>query len=80
MLIQRFPGFWNGNPATPVPLSPGDTAPLDVEIMGGSDKVLATGRELRDSGEYMLAKEILNRLFLAGSNELRDRGCDRLTA
>jgi len=36
-VIQRFLGFWDCNPATLVPLSPGDSAPLYVEMMGGSE-------------------------------------------
>ncbi|MGV2976422.1 alkyl/aryl-sulfatase [Roseibium alexandrii] len=64
-VIQRFLGFWDANPATLVPLSPETSAPLYVEMMGGSDNILAKGQELHDSGEYMLAVEILNKLFLA---------------
>ena len=36
-VIQRFLGFWDANPATLIPLSPGDSAPLYVEMMGGAD-------------------------------------------
>ncbi len=37
-VIQRFLGFWDCNPATLIPLSPADSAPLYVEMMGGSAK------------------------------------------
>ncbi len=49
-MIQRYLGFWDCNPATLIPLSPADSAPLYVEMMGGSDKILARGRELHDAG------------------------------
>ncbi len=34
-VIQRYLGFWDCNPATLIPLSPDDSAPLYVEMMGG---------------------------------------------
>ena len=47
-VIQRYLGFWDLNPATLVPLSPEDSAPLYVEMMGGADKVHGEGtRTLR---------------------------------
>jgi len=64
-VIQRYLGFWDCNPATLIPLSPGDSAPLYVEMMGGSDKIIAKGRALHDEGEYMLAVEIVNKLVQA---------------
>ena len=38
-IIQRYFGFWDGNPATPVPLSPEDSAPLYVEMIWGGRKI-----------------------------------------
>ncbi len=64
-VIQRYLGFWDCNPATLLPLSPSDSAPLYVEMMGGSEKILAKGRQLHESGEYLLAQEIVNKLVLA---------------
>jgi alkyl sulfatase BDS1-like metallo-beta-lactamase superfamily hydrolase len=64
-VIQRYLGFWDCNPATLIPLSPSDSAPLYVEMMGGSDKILARGRELHEEGQYLLAQEILNKLVQA---------------
>ena len=64
-VIQRFLGFWDCNPATLIPLSPEDSAPLYVEMMGGADKIMAKGRELHDAGKYLLASEILNKLVHA---------------
>jgi alkyl sulfatase BDS1-like metallo-beta-lactamase superfamily hydrolase len=64
-VIQRYLGFWDCNPATLLPLSPSDSAPLYVEMMGGAEKILAKGRELHDQGKYLLAMEILNKLVQA---------------
>jgi alkyl sulfatase BDS1-like metallo-beta-lactamase superfamily hydrolase len=64
-VIQRFLGFWDCNPATLVPLSPEDSAPLYVEMMGGSDKIMARGQALFNEGSYMLAMEIVNKLVQA---------------
>jgi alkyl sulfatase BDS1-like metallo-beta-lactamase superfamily hydrolase len=64
-VIQRYLGFWDGNPATLVPLSPDDSAPLYVEMMGGADKIIAKGLELFETGRYHLAIEILNKLVYA---------------
>jgi alkyl sulfatase BDS1-like metallo-beta-lactamase superfamily hydrolase len=64
-VIQRYLGFWDCNPATLIPLSPAESAPLYVEMMGGSEKILDRGRELHDVGKYLLATEILNKLVQA---------------
>jgi len=64
-VINRFLGHWDGNPATLIPLSPSDSAPLYVEMMGGSDKILAKGRELQAQGKYLESVEILNKLVFA---------------
>jgi len=64
-VINRYLGYWDGNPATLIPLSPGDSAPLFVEMMGGSDPIIAKGRELYEEGRYLEAVEILNKLVYA---------------
>jgi alkyl sulfatase BDS1-like metallo-beta-lactamase superfamily hydrolase len=64
-VIQRYLGFWDCNPATLIPLSPEDSAPLYVEMMGGSAAILAKAAALHDAGDYLLAVEILNKLVLA---------------
>ncbi len=64
-VVQRYIGFWDCNPATLIPLSPEDSAPLYVEMMGGSEAIMTKGRELHDSGEYLLASEILDKLVHA---------------
>ena len=64
-VIQRYLGFWDCNPTTLIPLSPADSAPLYVEMMGGADKIMERGRQLHDEGQYLLASEILNKLVQA---------------
>ena len=64
-VVQRYLGFWDCNPATLVPLSPRDSAPLYVEMMGGSEKIMARGRQLHDEGRYLHAQEIVNKLVQA---------------
>ncbi len=64
-VLNRYLGYWDANPATLIPLSPGDSAPLYVEMMGGADKIIAKGRELNDRGQYLLAQEILGKLVYA---------------
>jgi alkyl sulfatase BDS1-like metallo-beta-lactamase superfamily hydrolase len=64
-VINKYLGHWDANPATLIPLSPRDSAPLYVEMMGGSGKIMAKGEELNDSGQYRHAVEILNRLVFA---------------
>ena len=67
-VIQRFLGYWDGNPTNLIPLSPEDSGPLYVEMMGGSKKILTKGRELIAAGKYLHATEILNRLVQAEPN------------
>ena len=44
-VVNRFIGHFDGNPANLIPLSPADSAPLYVEMMGGSEKIIARGEE-----------------------------------
>lgn len=64
-VINRYLGYWDANPATLIPLSPSESAPLYVEMMGGAQKILAKGKELYDRGKYREAMEILNKLIYA---------------
>ena len=67
-VINRYLGYWDANPATLIPLSPKDSAPLYVEMMGGADKILAKGRELFNEGRYLHAQELVNKLVFAQPN------------
>jgi len=64
-VVQRYLGFWDCNPTTLIPLSPRDSAPLYVEMMGGAEKILARGQDLHNQGKYLLASEIVNKLVQA---------------
>ena len=61
-VVNRYLGYWDANPATLIPLSPRDSAPLYVEMMGGAEKIMKKGRELYNQGKYRYAMEILNKL------------------
>ncbi len=64
-VVQRYLGFWDCNPATLVPPSPEESAPLYVEMMGGARPILDRAYELHGSGDYKLASEILDKLVWA---------------
>jgi alkyl sulfatase BDS1-like metallo-beta-lactamase superfamily hydrolase len=64
-IVNYYIGHWDNNPATLIPLSPRDSAPLYVEMMGGSKKIMAKGKELHDQGKYLEATEILDKLVFA---------------
>lgn len=64
-VVNRYLGYWDCNPATLIPLSPHESAPLYVEMMGGAAKILSRARQLHDEGKYLLAQEILNKLVQA---------------
>ena len=64
-VLNRYLGYWDGNPATLAPLSPADAAPLYVEMMGGAKPILKKARELFDGGDYQYAMEIVNKLVYA---------------
>jgi len=76
-VVNRFIGHFDGNPVNLIPLSPADSAPLYVEMMGGSAKIIAKGEELMGQGKYLHATEILNRLVFA---EPRNQPARRLLA
>ena len=64
-IVNFYLGHWDANPATLIPLSPGDAAPLYVEMMGGSSAILTKGKQLIAQGKYRHATEILNKLVFA---------------
>lgn len=64
-VLNRYLGYWDGNPATLAPLSPEESAPLFVEMMGGAAQILSRAASLYAAGDYRLAMEILNKLVYA---------------
>jgi alkyl sulfatase BDS1-like metallo-beta-lactamase superfamily hydrolase len=73
-VVNRYLGYWDVNPATLIPLSPADSAPIYVEMMGGAGPIMAKGRELHDAGRYFEASEILDKLVQAepGNQDAKD--------
>jgi alkyl sulfatase BDS1-like metallo-beta-lactamase superfamily hydrolase len=73
-VVNKYLGHWDANPATLIPLSPRDSAPLCVEMMGGAGNIMAKGQELHDSGDYLHAVEILDKLVFAepGNQSAKD--------
>ena len=67
-VMQRYFGFWDLNPVTLVPLSPEDSAPLYVDMMGGAAAIIERGIKLYNEGKYFYAQEILNKLIYAEPN------------
>jgi len=79
-VIQRYLGYWDCNPATLIPPSPEDSAPVYVRMMGGAAAILPEARKLYATGDYMMVAEILNKLVLAepGNQDARDLMADAL--
>ena len=72
-VINRYLGYWDGNPATLIPLAPRESAPLFLEMMGGADAVIARAQQLMDAGDYLLAIEILNKLVYGDPDHVAGR-------
>jgi alkyl sulfatase BDS1-like metallo-beta-lactamase superfamily hydrolase len=72
-VINRYLGYWDGNPATLIPLAPRESAPLYVDMMGGADTIVDRAQQLLESGDYLLAVEILNKLVYAEPEHLAGR-------
>ena len=64
-VLMRYLGWWDGNPTNLIPLSPEDSAPLYVEMMGGAEKIMERGQKLYDEGKYFYAQEIVDKLVWA---------------
>ncbi|MEE4239139.1 MAG: alkyl sulfatase dimerization domain-containing protein [Anderseniella sp.] len=79
-VIQRYLGYWDCNPATLIPPSPEDAAPVYVRIMGGPATILPEAAQLCAAGDYKMAVELLNKLVLAepDNREARDLMADAL--
>ncbi len=64
-VLNRYLGYWDANPATLIPLSPADSAPLYVEMMGGGEAIIEKGDALFEAGNYRHAQEIVTKLVYA---------------
>ena len=72
-VINRYLGYWDGNPATLIPLAPRESAPLFVEMMGGADAIMARATALMDDGAYLHAIEVLNKVTYAEPDNVAGR-------
>ena len=70
-------GFWDGDPATILPLLPQDNAQRHVRMMG-RDNILAEGRAAIESGDYRWAVQVLHHLVFAdpGDTEAKNLQAD----
>ena len=59
-VVQRYIGWYDGNPANLDPLPPADTARKTVAYMGGADAVLARARDDFARGEYRWVAQVCN--------------------
>ena len=64
-VIQRFLGYWDGNPVNLLPPPEAESGTLFVEMMGGAEKIIAKGQELYNQGRYKVAQQIVNKLVQA---------------
>lgn len=61
-------GFWDGDPATILPLPPQENARRHVRLMG-RDTILAEGRSAIESGDYRWAVQVLHHLVFADPDD-----------
>jgi alkyl sulfatase BDS1-like metallo-beta-lactamase superfamily hydrolase len=64
-VIQRFLGYWDGNPVNLLPPPEAESGAVFVEMMGGAEKIIAKGQELYNQGRYKVAQQIVNKLVQA---------------
>ncbi len=70
-------GFWDGDPATILPMLPVDHARRHAELLG-RETILGEGRRALDAGEYRWAVQILHHLVFAdpGDTEAKQLQAD----
>jgi alkyl sulfatase BDS1-like metallo-beta-lactamase superfamily hydrolase len=64
-IVQRYLGWYDGNPAHLHMLPPEASGPRYVEYMGGADALLKKAREDFERGEYRWVAEVTNHLVFA---------------
>ncbi|MDR3314460.1 MAG: MBL fold metallo-hydrolase [Oscillospiraceae bacterium] len=64
-VIQRYLGFYDGNPATLFQLPPEEAGRQYVQLAGGAEKLIANAKEALASGNYRWAAQVLNHLVFA---------------
>ncbi|MCX5388811.1 alkyl/aryl-sulfatase [Streptomyces sp. NBC_00094] len=61
-------GFWDGDPATIMPLLPQDHARRHVDLIG-RDRILKEGRDAIEGGDYRWAVQVLHHLVFADPDD-----------
>ena len=64
-VVNRYLGFYDGNPANLNPLPTGEEAVKFVEYMGGADAILRKARADFENGEYLWVATAVNKVVLA---------------
>lgn len=64
-IINRYLGFWDGNPSNLDPPPSDVTGRLFVEMMGGAAPMIAKARELNSAGRYRETAQMLQHLVFA---------------
>ncbi|SDH33752.1 alkyl/aryl-sulfatase [Pseudomonas panipatensis] len=79
-VVNKYLGYYDGNPATLDPLAPEDSAKHYVEYMGGAEHLLQLARQSYDKGEYRWVVEVVNKLVFAepGNQAARQLQADAL--
>ena len=72
-VYQRYLSWYDGNPANLNKLPPADAGRRYVELAGGADKVLASGRAAFAAGDYRWGAELMNHLVFADPSNVDAR-------
>jgi alkyl sulfatase BDS1-like metallo-beta-lactamase superfamily hydrolase len=72
-VIHKEFGYWNGDPASILPLLPVEHAKRHVDLIG-RDTILAEGRRAIESGDYRWAVQILHHLVWADPDDAEAKG------
>ena len=67
-VVNRYIGFYDGNPANLNPLQQKPEAKKYVAYMGGADRILNKAKEDFNRGEYRFVATVLNKLVIAEPN------------
>ena len=65
-------GFWDGDPATILPLLPDDNVRRHVALIG-RDRLLSEGQKAIDAGDYRWAVQVLHHLVFADPDDMEAR-------
>jgi alkyl sulfatase BDS1-like metallo-beta-lactamase superfamily hydrolase len=71
-VFGRELGFWDGDPATILPLLPADSARRHVALIGRK-KILDEGRKAIEAGDYRWAVQVLHHLVFADPDDTQAR-------